>query len=147
MWKYSGQLSFSTKDIVRIANVENSDFGKDVNIKFSNLANGSAKLIVKIANTEICTRENLTSNYILSFTKEELSRMIKLLKNETTEITYIVTTNNKYTSTAKAIITLKSNIYVKRNGQWVKAKLYKKNTDWKLTKLFYKVNGAWRNTK
>lgn len=147
LWRYGGQLSFKTKDIVRIANNLNSDFGQNVNINFSNLANGTAKLTVKIENNEICTRENLTSNYVLAFTKEELSKMVKLLKNETTEITYIVTTNNKYTSTTKAIITLKANIYKKKNGKWVKAKLYKKNNNWKLTKLFFKVNGRWRNTK
>ena len=73
--------------------------------------------------------------------------MIKLLKNETTEVTYTVITNNKYTATVKAIVTLKANIYKKKNGKWVKAKIYKKNENWKLTKLFFKVNGAWRNTK
>ena len=83
----------------------------------------------------------------LSFTKEELSKMIKLLKDETTEITYVVTTNSIYTATAKSIITLKTNIYVKKEGKWIKAKLYKKDTSWKLTKLFFKVAGTWRNTK
>lgn len=147
VWKNSGKIYFKTNDIARIVNNLNSDFGQDVDIRFSNLANGTTKLTVKIANIEICTRENLTSNYTLSFTKEELSEMVKLLKEETTEITYIVTTNNKYTATTKAIITLKSNIYIKRDGEWKKAKLYKKNSNWKLTKIFYKFNGAWRNTK
>ena len=147
LWKYGGQLSFKTTDIVRITNNLNSSFGENVTINFSNLANRTAKLTVKVANTEICTRENLTSNYTLSFTQVELSKMIKLLKDETTEITYIVTTNNKYTASTKAIITLKANIYKKKNSKWVKSKLYKKNSNWKLTKLFYKVNGKWRNTK
>lgn len=147
LWRYSGQISFKTMDIVRITNNLNSDFGQDINISFSNLTNVTAKLIVKIANIEICTRENLTANYVLSFTKEELSKMIKLLKDETTEITYIVTTNDKYSATTRAIITLRANIYKKKNGEWVKAKIYKKDESWKLAKLFFKVNGTWRNTK
>ncbi|MGN1298079.1 MAG: hypothetical protein ACI4VH_06685 [Clostridia bacterium] len=147
LWSQSGQIVIRTKDIARITNVSNCDFGQDVNINFSNLENGTAKLTVKVGDTEICTREDLTSTYTLAFTKEELSSMIKHLKDETTEITYIVTTNNTYTATAKAIITLKANIFVKEDGQWIKAKLYKKNGKWKLTKLFYKVEGIWRNTK
>ena len=66
---------------------------------------------------------------------------------DTTEITYVVTTNSIYNATAKSIITLKANIYVKKEGTWIKAKLYKKDSSWKLTKLFFKVAGTWRNTK
>lgn len=147
LWTYSGKIMFATKDIIRITNSLSSDFGQDVNINFSNLENGTGKLTVKIGDIEICTRDNLTSSYVLSFTKEELSKMVKCIKNETTEITYIVTTDGKYTATVKAILTLKANIYLKVNDIWVKSKIYKKNGQWKLTKLFYKVEGTWRNTK
>ena len=109
--------------------------------------NGTTKLIVKIADTEICTRENLTSSYTLSFTKEELSKMIKLLSDETTEVTYTVVTNEKYSATAKATITLKANIYIKKDGVWLRAKLLKKDESWKLTKVFFKTDGIWRNTR
>lgn len=143
----TGYAYATTKDIAKITNVANTDFGQDIDIGFSNLANGTAKLTVKIGETEICSREDLTSTYTLSFTKEELSKMIKLLKDETTEITYVVTTNSIYNATAKSIITLKANIYVKKEGTWIKAKLYKKDSSWKLTKLFFKVAGTWRNTK
>lgn len=147
IWSEAGTIYIQTKDYAKITNNLNSNFGETVNINFSNLANGTSKLIVKIGNTEVCIRENLTTNYALSFTKQELSKMIKLLKNETTEVTYTVITNNKYTATVKAIVTLKANIYKKKNGKWIKAKIYKKNENWKLTKLLFKVNGVWRNTK
>ena len=147
LWSEAGSISITTKDIVRIMSASAADFGENVNINFSNLENGISKLTVKIGETEICSREDLTSAYTLSFTKEELSKLIKLLKDETTEITYVVTTNSIYNATAKSIITLKANIYVKKEGTWIKAKLYKKDSSWKLTKLFFKVAGTWRNTK
>lgn len=147
LWRYSGRLSFKTKDYIRISSVTNINFGENVKINFANISNGTGILIVKIGNTEICSRNDLTANYTLIFSKEELSKIVNLLKDETTEITYIVTSNNKYTHSVKGIITLKSNVYFKKNGLWIKAKIYIKNTSWKLTKTFYKVNGKWRNTK
>lgn len=143
----SVRIVATTKDIARISSVSNVDFGENVNINFTNLANGTTKLIVKIGNEQICERSNLTSSYVLEFTKEELSEMIKFLKAEETQITYIVITDNKYTATRTATMTLKASLYIKRNGEWIKAKLYKKEQSWKLTRLFFKVNGVWRNTR
>lgn len=143
----SRRIEGRTLDIARITSVTNIDFEEDVSLRFSNLNNGTTKLIVKIADTEICTRENLTSSYTLSFTKEELSKMIKLLSDETTEVTYTVVTNEKYSATAKATITLKANIYIKKDGVWLRAKLLKKDESWKLTKVFFKTDGIWRNTR
>lgn len=147
LWRYSGQISFRTKDYARITSVSSSEFGEIVPMSFSNLENGIAKLTVKISETEICTRDTLTKSYNLIFTEEELSNMIKLLKQEVTEVTYIVTTNNKYSNTVKGSIILKSCIFIKINGTWKKAKLYKKEDEvWKLSKLYIKKSGEWRNT-
>lgn len=142
----SVRIVVRTLDIARISSVSSVDFGENVNLKFYNLENGTSKLTVKVADTEICIRENLASNYILEFTKEELSKMVKFLKKEETQVTYIVTTNNKYTASVTATITLKASLYIKKNGTWLKAKLHKKEQSWKLTRLFFKVNGVWRNT-
>lgn len=142
----SVRIVVRTLDIARISSVSSVDFGENVNLKFYNLENGTSKLTVKVADTEICTRENLASNYILEFTKEELSKMVKFLKKEETQVTYIVTTNNKYTASATATITLKVSLYIKKNGTWLKAKLHKKEQSWKLARLFFKVDGVWRNT-
>lgn len=148
LWSEATTLTIKTYDIAKILNVSNSDFGQAVNINFANLENITTKLIVKIGNTEIGTRNNLTTEYSLEFTKEELSKIIKLLENEITEITYTVMTNDKYTNTLSALIILKSSIYKKQNGKWIKSKLYKKkNNSWKIIKLFFKVNGKWRNTR
>ena len=148
LYRYSGQVSFRTKDYIRIASVNSIEFGENPVLNFSNLANGTGKLIVKIGNTEICTRENLTSNYTLVFSKKELSKIVSLLKEETTQISYIVTTNNKYTHTVTSTIILKSCIYIKTNGSWKKAKLFKKdNSVWKLSRLYIKKSNEWRNTR
>jgi len=145
--RVSGTFYGKTKDIVRITSVDNTNFGEVVNIKFSNLGNGTGKLIVKVGNIQICTRENLTATYQLEFGKEELSTLVSQFKSNEIEVSYIAMTNDTYSSTTKATITIQSNIYKKRDGVWVKSKLYKKETNWKITKLFYKVDGTWRNTQ
>lgn len=147
VWKNSNILNFKTKDYIRISSVSNVNFGEGITINFRNLENGTGKLIVKIDNVEICTRDNLTDKYILAFTKEELSKIAKMAKEETIEITYIVTTNNKYSYSTKGILTLKSNVYLKKGGTWKRAKMRKKKGSWKFVKVFIKINGRWRNTK
>lgn len=147
LWSETTDIYIRTKDIIRITKVDNFNFGENVNMTFSNLSNGTGKMTVKIANTTICTRNNLTGNYILSFTKEELSKMIRCIRDESVAVFFTVTTNDIYSVTAKSFVSLKANIYKKRKGEWVKAKLHKKKENWKLTKLFYKVDGVWRNTK
>lgn len=147
LWSEAGNIWIKTKDIIRISNVQNINFGEIIAIAFSNLENGTGKLIVKVGDIQIATRENLTANYNLTFTKEELSLLVKQFKNQTIEVSYIAVTNDTYSSTTKANITLQSNIHKKVNGEWKKSKLYKKDTNWKITKLFYKVDGTWRNTK
>ena len=147
LWRYGGQLSFKTKDYIRIGSVNSIEFGENVNLTFSNLQNGIGKLAVKIGDTEICTRENLTANYTLIFSKKELSKIVSLLKEETTQITYIVYTNNKYTHSITSTIILKSCIFIKVDGNWRKAKLYKKDNNlWKLCRLYIKKSGSWRST-
>ena len=80
-------------------------------------------------------------------TEEELANMVKLLSGEETQITYVLTTNNKYTDTKTSTIILNSAIYIKINGIWRKSSLYKKdNGQWKLSKLYIKVNSEWRNS-
>lgn len=147
LWSEAGNIWIKTKDIIRISNVQNINFGEIIAIAFSNLENGTGKLIVKVGDIQIATRENLTANYNLTFTKEELSLLVKQFKNQTIEVSYIAVTNDTYSSTTKANITLQSNIHKKVNGEWKKSKLYKKDTNWKITKLFYKVDGTWRNTQ
>lgn len=147
LWTYSDKLSFKTKDYARITSVVSTEFGETVKMTLANLQAVSTKLTVKIGDTQICTRENLQENYNLTFTQEELSNIIKLLKTEETAVTYILTTNNKYTDTKVANIILKTSIYIKVNGSWKKGKLYKKNNNnWKLTKLYIKKENEWRNT-
>ena len=93
------------------------------------------------------TRENLQENYTLIFTEEELAKMIKLLKEQETEITYILTTNNKYIDTKTSSIILKTSLYIKKEGNWKKSKLYKKDSKkWRFAKLYIKINNKWRNT-
>ena len=147
LWSQATSISIKTKDIVRISNVQSVNFGENIGMTFSNLENGTGKLIVKVGETQIATRENLTANYTLTFTREELSALVKQFKIQTIEATFVAMTNNTYSSTAKANITLQSNIHKKKNGEWAKSKLHKKNQSWKVTKLFYKVDGMWRNTK
>lgn len=144
--RVSGTFYGKTKDIIRITSVNDTNFGENVNIRFSNLSNGTGKLIVKIGDVQVATRENLTANYILEFTQEELSIIVSQFRSNVVEVSYIAMTNDTYTSTTKANITLQSSIHKKVNGTWKKAKLYKKNEEWKLTRLYYKVNGTWRNT-
>lgn len=147
LWKYGTVLNFKTKDYARIVSVSSANFGEQVKITLSNLQSVSTKLIVKIKNTEICSRENLQESYTLTFTQEELSNMVKLLDGEETQITYVLTTNNKYTDIKTSTITLNSAIYIKINGTWRKSSLYKKDKgQWKLSKLYIKVNSEWRNS-
>ncbi len=147
LWTYSDTLYFKTKDYARIANVSSANFGDPIPIILANLQGVSTKLIVKIGNTQICTRENLQQNYILSFSREELSHIANLLEGEETQITYTLTTNNKYTDTKTSTIILNSAVYIKINGIWRKSSLYKKdNGQWKLSKLYIKVNDEWRNS-
>ena len=147
LWTYSNILNFKTKDYARISRVSSANFGESVAIKMTNLQGVSTKLTVKIGNTQICTRENLQENYALTFTKDELSKIVNLLTGEKTQITYILTSNNKYTDTKTGSIILNSVIFIKIDGQWKKSKLFKKdNEKWKLSKLYIKVNNEWRNT-
>lgn len=148
LWSQSGSITIKTKDIIRIPSVQSVDFGDNIGMTFSNLENGTGKLIVKVGDVQIAERSNLTANYTLTLTREELSTLVKQFgSNQTIEVSYIAMTNNTYTSTTKANITLQSNIHKKVNGEWKKAKLFKKNTTWKTTKLYIKVDGTWRNTK
>lgn len=147
LWTYSNILYFKTSDYARITSVSTTDFGDNVYIKFANLQNVTTDLAVKIKDTEICTRENLQENYTLIFTEEELAKMIKLLKEQETEITYILTTNNKYIDTKTSSIILKTSLYIKKEGNWKKSKLYKKDSKkWRFAKLYIKINNKWRNT-
>lgn len=147
LWTYSSVLNFKTNDYARIINVFSIEFGENVNLKLANLQNVSTSLTVKIKDVEICIRENLQENYALTFTEEELSKIVKLLKDEETEIKYVLTTNNKYTDTKTSTIILKTALHMKINGNWKKSKLYQKhNENWKLCKLYIKVGNDWRNT-
>lgn len=147
LWKYSDKLNFKTKDYARITSVSSANFGESIPITLANLQGVSTKLTVKIGNIQICTRENLQEKYTLTFTQEELSNIVKLINGEETQITYVLTTNNKYTDTKTSTIILNSAIYIKVNEVWKKSSLYKKDNDqWKLSKLYIKVNNKWRNS-
>ncbi len=137
----------TTKDYARITSVDNSNYSENVNMTISNLANGTVKLKVKIGDVEICERSNLTASYTLVFTKDELSKIIKLLKNENTQVTYIVITDNTYQASKQALIILKTNAYLKIDGIWKKVRIFIKiNGRWHKVKIYIKIDGEWRNT-
>lgn len=137
----------TTKDYAKITSASDCNYGDDVNLTFANLTNGDVALNVMIDDVEICKRTGLTANYTLTFSKDELSKIIKLLKNESTKITYIAVTNNVYQSSKNALVVLIKNLYRKENGHWRKSRLYpKKDNVFHKVKLFYKVSGEWRDT-
>lgn len=137
----------TTLDYARVTSASDTEYGNPVNLTFSNLANGTVKLQVKIGDNNICERTNLTSSYSLVFSQTELSNIIRLLKTENTTVTYIAITNNTYQASRNALIILNKNLFRKVDGHWKKCRLFPKDDGtFHKCKLYYKEDSYWRDT-
>ena len=150
-WSEAGNIWIKTLDIARISNAPNFNLGDIENVSYTN-PSGSIMHIALYADNAtdaLATyRQCYGNSYSFSFTNEELKKIYKAMgKSNTLTARIYLRTDNNYLDYKTVKITSLGNIYKKVNGKWIRAKVYKKNNEWKITKWFYKVSGVWRNTK
>ena len=127
----------TTLDIGRISNVANIEHGDSLILATTNPSGKALNLVMKIGNTQIFSKSVMTGNNIINFTDEELDNIYKLYgSNNQLSATLILTTDNNsnYNDNKTITITLTGN---QKTG-------HIKNTSWKKTQRWLKVNGTWK---
>lgn len=100
----------TTYDIGKISTLNNFSHGDNVVLKITNPSESSLSLAMKIVNTEILIRSVTTGNNTIVFTQTELDLIYRLYgSSNTLTATFILTTENAYTNTKTATITLTGN--------------------------------------
>lgn len=104
---------------------------------------------MKIGNVEIFNKVVSTGSNTISFTDTQLDAIYKLYQNNNSlTVTFILTTDNKYTDTKTCTINLKGNQRTgkvnvlnvwKRSKKWINV-----NNDWKRCVRWVNINGNWK---
>ncbi len=134
LWTESSVLYGTTKDISKITNAPNFNFGNNTSITITNPSGEVTSLKIKCGETEILSKNLSTGLNSIQFTQAQLDVMYKKY-TDTNNITlqYIVTTKNTYTNTANVICSLTGNVKTFR--------LYKNESLYRC-KVYVKYNGV-----
>lgn len=140
LWTTSNSISGRTKDIARISQSSNFEFGDSVQLVISNPSGNTKNIKLKTLNPEqtILSRNNVDNSIILTLTDDEWDTLYsKLGNNNSMNIRYVVETigNNVYTDFKDNILTLTGNMKTARIGTLGETKR---------AKVFFNDNGTIR---
>ncbi len=138
LWSESNEITIKTYDYAKFSNITSSNFGSDVNITKINESKIKNDLQVYINNTLVASRENISDDYNLTFTQNELDKLYEKypVNSDTINVEYrLQTVCNLVTYIDK----LEKNMLLTGEAKtsWIKI-----NGMTKRAEVFIKVNGT-----
>ena len=108
LWTYSNKLTFTTKDIARISNVNNFEHGNTVTALITNPAGISGlNLVMKIGGTQILSRTAKIGSNTISCTDAELDNLYKKYGAGSSLTATFILSGNGYSNSKTCTVTLK----------------------------------------
>ena len=155
LWKESGTISFTTKDIARITDARDINFGDSIILKKTNPSGNHNDVRIELLNPTrtIVTRTQTSDDMTIELTDEEWDTFYKNLgNNNSITIRYVVDTigNSTYYNYIDKTLTLTGNqktAKINISDTWKRGKYYiNVNGTWKRGIQWVNVNGTWKRS-